>query len=139
MKIQGIHLSVKEKIIAASLKLLKECNEAKFALLGKFRRYCSLNCKCTLLKLGRMNLQGELAPFPALFYCFENIDRLRVPYTSDMRIIIMLLSHSHTHKTICFIYNRLYELYHIEQTDILLNLLRQKLVHLAQPIINPNV
>lgn len=30
---QGVHLSVKEKI--AALKLLKECNEAKFALLEK--------------------------------------------------------------------------------------------------------
>ena len=30
---QGIHLTVKEKI--ATLKLLKECNEAKFALLEK--------------------------------------------------------------------------------------------------------
>jgi hypothetical protein len=30
---QGIHLTVKEKI--AALKLLKECNEAKFALLEK--------------------------------------------------------------------------------------------------------
>jgi hypothetical protein len=28
---QGVHLTVKEKI--AALKLLKECNEAKFALL----------------------------------------------------------------------------------------------------------
>lgn len=30
---QGVHLSVKEKL--AALKLLKECNEAKFALLEK--------------------------------------------------------------------------------------------------------
>ncbi len=30
---QGIHLTVKEKI--AALRLLKECNEAKFALLGR--------------------------------------------------------------------------------------------------------
>jgi hypothetical protein len=30
---QGVHLTVKEKI--AALKLLKECNEAKFALLEK--------------------------------------------------------------------------------------------------------
>jgi hypothetical protein len=30
---QGVHLSVKEKI--AALKVLKECNEAKFALLEK--------------------------------------------------------------------------------------------------------
>jgi len=30
---QGVHLTVKEKI--AALKLLKECNEAKFSLLEK--------------------------------------------------------------------------------------------------------
>jgi hypothetical protein len=30
---EGVHLTVKEKI--AALKLLKECNEAKFALLEK--------------------------------------------------------------------------------------------------------
>ncbi|MGB7884734.1 MAG: hypothetical protein WBL44_18605 [Nitrososphaeraceae archaeon] len=30
---QGVHLTVKEKL--ATLKLLKECNEAKFALLEK--------------------------------------------------------------------------------------------------------
>lgn len=30
---QGVHITVKEKI--AALKLLKECNEAKFALLEK--------------------------------------------------------------------------------------------------------
>jgi hypothetical protein len=30
---QGVHLTVKEKI--AALRLLKECNEAKFALLKK--------------------------------------------------------------------------------------------------------
>jgi hypothetical protein len=50
---QGVHLSVKEKI--AALKLLKECNEAKFALLEKGPAV--LNLKAMEEKLD--NIQSE--------------------------------------------------------------------------------
>jgi len=71
-------------------------------------------------------LQGQLAPFPALLYCFASIDLLGALYSgrADNRSPTTQQSIS---------YMTSFMNYTFENADILLSLFRHKLVHLAQP------
>jgi hypothetical protein len=71
-------------------------------------------------------LQGQFAPFPALLYCFASVDLLGALYSgrADNRAPTSQQSIS---------YMTRFMNYTFESADILLNLFRHKLVHLAQP------
>jgi hypothetical protein len=71
-------------------------------------------------------LQGELAPFPAILYCFSTIDLLGslVSGRADKKAPT-------TQQSINYMTS--FMSYTPENADILVNLFRHKLVHLAQP------
>ena len=71
-------------------------------------------------------LQGELAPFPAILYCFSTIDLLGalVSGRADKKAPT-------TQQSIHYMTS--FMSYTTENADLLLNLFRHKLVHLAQP------
>ena len=71
-------------------------------------------------------LQGQLAPFPALLYCFAIIDLLGALASGRAD-----KNAPTTQQSISYMTN--FMNYTFENADILLNLFRHKLVHLAQP------
>jgi hypothetical protein len=71
-------------------------------------------------------LQGQLAPFPALLYCFAAVDLLGALYAGRADNRAPTTSQSISYMTSFMNYT-------YADADILLNLFRHKLVHLAQP------
>jgi hypothetical protein len=71
-------------------------------------------------------LQEQLAPFPALLYCFATVDLLGA--LSSGRADKKALT---TQQSISYMTN--FMNYTFENAEIILNLFRHKLVHLAQP------
>jgi len=80
----------------------------------------------SLEKDARHYLQGELAPFPALLYCFATIDLLGALASGRADRKAPTTQQSISYMTDFMNYT-------FENADILLNLFRHKLVHLAQP------
>ena len=76
-------------------------------------------------------LQGQLAPFPALLYCFATIDFLAALVSGHADKKAPTTQQSIDYMTSFMNYT-------FENADILLNLFRHKLVHLA-PIQSYNI
>lgn len=72
-------------------------------------------------------LQGQLAPFPALLYCFATVDLLGALFSGQADSKRART----TEQSISYMTSLMN--YTFETADILVNLFRHKLVHLAQP------
>jgi len=94
--------------------------------LGSFARDRVMEKTSSLEKDVRHCLQGQLAPFPPLLYCFATIDFLGALFSGRADKKAPTTQQSIDYMTSFMNYT-------FENADILVNLFRHKLVHLAQP------
>jgi hypothetical protein len=101
--------------------------------LKKFARDFIRNRLNSLKKDVEHCLIEPFAPFPAILYCFSTIDLLGALYTGQANTKDPISGNKVVTTVNSKLYMKDFMNYTQEQTDLIINIFRHKLVHLAQP------